>query len=102
MRIYITLDYNIYDLDRLNTQHRDIVDDFIKYFNEDHTWYDFSNHWIKVIQPIINIGDRKENIKLPIFKIGQDLEARLGIKQGYVKKPNNCDFDFHKTYKEKE
>jgi tetratricopeptide (TPR) repeat protein len=52
-------------------------------------WLDFANFWFNMArEKIINEGKVQINSfpQLPIFKIGQDLESRLGIEQGMVQK----------------
>ena len=85
MKIYATLNNGKYDLDALGAQHRHFIEKVIHYYKKNPDWNKFANYWHREGQKVWKNGNRREVVKLPIFKVCQDLESRLGIKQGYTK-----------------
>ena len=91
MKLYTTLSNGKYDLDTLDNSHKDFIEKIIHYYKRNPNWNNFANYWHKEGQKIWKNKNRKEVVKLPIFKICQDLESRLGIKQGYVRQADYRD-----------
>jgi tetratricopeptide (TPR) repeat protein len=93
MKIYITLNNLFYILDELDRSQLDLWKDFLTYFEKNPDCIDFANFWFNKATERLGGGKSEEGgitilqiPQLPIFKIGQDLESRLGIKQGMVQK----------------
>jgi hypothetical protein len=86
MKIYKPLNGEEFDLDALPSNHQEIWRDVEKEFNKSPGWNDFSNFWRGRMTSLVRNGNRSQVAAAPIFKICQDLESRLGIEQGYIKK----------------
>ena len=93
MKIYITLNNLFYILDNLDSTQKELWEKFITRFEENPNWLDFTNYWFNEATKKLGGWKREEDgmkitnmPRLPIFKIGQDLESRLGIKQGMVQR----------------
>ncbi len=91
MKYYKTLHDIEYDLDSLSSPHKNFIKRMISYYKKNPHWNVFSNHWINEGRKIWENMKRKDVIKHPTFKICQDMESRLGIKQGYVRQTDYRD-----------
>lgn len=84
MQIYKTLSGEIIDLDFLPGDHGQAYEEIKNYFDDQPHWNDFANFWMDKITSTVD--SEEENLaETVLFKIGQDLESRLGIQQGYVR-----------------
>jgi tetratricopeptide (TPR) repeat protein len=102
MKYYITLYNLLFVLDKLDRLQFDLAQKFIAYYNEEPKWIDFANYWMNEVIKVYHDGSKiTYTPELPIFKIGQDLETRLGIEQGYVYKsfegPEEFLYDFDRA-----
>ena len=91
MRFYITTDNKLFILDELSQEHRNFIDELISFYDKDPEWPVLGDHWLK---EIIEKFDFEKIWGLPILKICQDLESRIGIKQGFIQKPVDMSEDF--------
>lgn len=56
-------------------------------------WCDYDNYWMRAVVEFYQARglSRRQTIKTPIYRISQDLSARLGIAQGFVRAPDYLD-----------
>lgn len=91
MKQYTTLHNVVYGLEGLSNLHKVFIKKVFAYYKRQPSWNRFSNYWIKEGQKIWKDMNRKDVVKHPTFKICRDLESRLGIAQGYVRKTDYRD-----------
>ena len=99
MKIYITLKNIFYILAELDSDQQKLAEEFIQFFYKKPEWLDFANFWINQVNGRYGKDARGRNHfglipQLPVFTIGQDLESRLGIEQGMVRKTFEGPEDF--------
>lgn len=85
MKRYETLNHEIFYIDELPKEHIKFYEEVKKYYEKEPNWNEFGNFWIGKINSILGKVKREEAVKTPIFRICQDMESRLGIKQGYTR-----------------
>lgn len=85
MKIYTTLENEKYDRDQLPPAHRKFLAKVFRYCAKGPSWDEFANFWLSKGNELWEGIKGKEIIELPVYKICQDLEARLGIEQGYTR-----------------
>lgn len=85
MKIYTTLENEEYDRDQLPPAHRQFLAKVLSYYAKEPSWDEFANFWLSKGKDLWKEIKGKELVELPAYKICQDLEARLGIKQGYTR-----------------
>lgn len=83
--VYKTLKHERFDINNLSKEHLRFYEEVKEYYEKDPNWNEFGNFWIGKINFILGEVKRDEAIEIPIFRICQDMESRLGIKQGYIK-----------------
>ena len=84
---YVTLDNEVYDIGNLSSEEKQVLSEARKYFDKNPDWNEFANYWLELVTAVSKDMSKEEIVQSPLYKICQDLEARLGIKQGYVKSP---------------
>lgn len=84
---YKTLYEKEYDLNSLTDKHKQYYEKIKKFLKTKPGWDEFSNFWRSDMLRYLDGHTRKELIELPIYKICGDLEGKIGIAQGYVRKP---------------
>jgi len=85
MRIYTTLENEKYDYDQLAPAHRDFLAKVFRYYARKPSWDKFAHFWLSKGNELWEGIKGKELVDLPVYKICQDLEVRLGIEQGYTR-----------------
>ena len=86
-----TLNGEIFKLDELTAEEKAIYDE-IKYAYDTNTeWTEFTNLWIAKIREVFIGKDPSLIVEEPIYSICQDLDSRLGIRQGYTREPDYRD-----------
>ncbi len=85
MRIYTTLENEKYNRDQLPSAHKAFLAKVLRYYNQRPSWDKFADFWLAKGNELWGGIKGKELLELPIYKICQDLEARLGIEQGYTR-----------------
>src|SRR6266446_8981690 len=90
---YTTLDGDTFVVAAFDRQERQAFDALVEYFVQDPDWNDFANFWpTKVVALYDKRGlERGETIRKDLFQIAQDMEGRLGIKQGKIA-PDDGDY----------
>lgn len=91
MKIYTTLNNEKYDLDNLSVLHKKFIIKIFIYYKKRPEWNKFANHWLKEGLKVWKNTNKKLVVNLPIFRVCQDLESRLGIREGYIKEPDYRD-----------
>ncbi|MFA4880601.1 MAG: hypothetical protein WC650_03175 [Candidatus Doudnabacteria bacterium] len=91
--VYVTLDGAKFDLDALSEQEQkvyQVVRQFLERAPEPGWGGEFPNFWSS---QLVNLyGGEQQMLGTVLYEICQDLEARLGIKQGYIKPPEEHDW----------
>jgi hypothetical protein len=82
---YKTLENEVYDIDSLGSEEREVFSKAVEYFNENPDWNVFANYWFNLVTNVSRDMSREEVVQSPLYRICQDMEARLGIKQGRTK-----------------
>ena len=90
MKIYKTLSGEVFDLDFLPAQHREAYEEIKDYFDEQPHWNDFANFWLSKLKSIVNSSGEKLS-ETALFRVCQDLESRLGIQQGFIRRADYRD-----------
>lgn len=85
MKIYTTLENERYDCDLLPRAHKAFLAKAVRKYSKNPTWDEFGHFWISEGKEMWKGISGRNLIRLPIYKICQDLEARLGIKQGHTR-----------------
>lgn len=91
MRNYTTLKGEEFDLDSLPEEQSKLWEKAEGYFQTSPEWTDFSTFWVRKVAKTFEGLERNEIVKMPIFKLCQDLESRLGIEQGYTREADYRD-----------
>ena len=91
MNYYRTLDGEIFNLDELTDQQKRIYTEVKYAYDTNPEWTEFSNLWITKLKEALAGKEPASIVEEPIFKICQDLESRLGIRQGYTREPDYRD-----------
>ena len=89
--IHVTLVYDRFDLRRLPEEQRAIARKLFRKFRQNPDWNDFANYYQKICRPVFDQIPRKRVPETPLYLIAQDLEMRLGIRQGKTRKPDYRD-----------
>lgn len=90
-RFYETIENEKIDIKALSEKEYEFLKKVKKYYSKKPDWNVFSNYWLKEGQKIWGGTSKREATILPIFRICQDLEVRLGIEQGKTRLPNYRD-----------
>ena len=85
MKTYTTLENEKYYLEQLPPKHQEFLTEVLRYFDQAPPWDDFDQYWLSRGKKVWGRKKWAQIIELPIYKICQDLEALLGIKQGYTR-----------------
>jgi len=92
MKKYITMGREEFDIDSFPPIEKEFYEK-IKFINEKYRpgWNDFSNLLRSHARLYLEDAGytREEIVNLPVWKICQDLEGRIGIDWGYVKRPED-------------
>ena len=86
-----TLENEKFDIKALSEREYKFLKKVTKYYSKKPDWNVFSNYWLKEGQKIWGGTPKREIAELPVFRICQDLEARLGIEQGKTRLPDYRD-----------
>ena len=90
-KVYETLENEKFDIKILSEQEFKFLKKVMKYYSEKPDWNVFSNYWLKEGQKVWGGMPKREVVDLPVFRICQDLEMRLGIEQGKTRMPDYRD-----------
>jgi hypothetical protein len=91
MNFYKTLNGEIFDFNQLTDEQKAIYNVVKSFYDTNPEWTEFSNFWITKIREAFTNEEPSLVVEEPIYKICQDLESRLGIRQGYAREPDYRD-----------
>ncbi len=91
MNFYKTLNSEVFDLDQLTNEQEAIYRAVESFYDTNPDWGEFSNFWIARMREVLGNEESSSVIKAPIYKICQDLDSRLGIRQGYTRESDYRD-----------
>lgn len=75
-------------MDNLSDEEKRLLEEMFALFERGPRWNSFSSTWIRKCREILG---REVQTTNSAYKICQDLEMRLDIKQGYVAPPDHID-----------
>ena len=87
MKKYKTVYGREYDLNSLPDTHKQYYKRVKAFLKTKPDWDEFNSFWRSHIPTYLKGYTRAEIVELPIYKICGDLEGRIGIAQGYIRKP---------------
>jgi hypothetical protein len=85
MKIYTTLENERFDQDLLPPAHKSFLVKVFGKYSQNPSWDEFGHFWLGRGKKLWKGITGTKLIALPLYKICQDLEARLGIQQGYTR-----------------
>jgi hypothetical protein len=85
MKTYQTLKHEIYDLDALPPDQQSIYAAVSEVYQQEPAWDTFTAFWLAQVDRLHPPLTRKAITETPIFKICEDMDARLAIRQGYTR-----------------
>ncbi|MBI4288728.1 MAG: hypothetical protein HY671_09910 [Chloroflexi bacterium] len=91
MNNYRTLNGEVFNLDELTKDHKLVYVEVKSFYDSNPEWTRFPNVWMDKIREAFAGKDPSTVVDEPIYKICQDLESRLGIRQGYTREPDYRD-----------
>lgn len=91
MNMYKTLNGEVFDLDELTDELKTIYSVLKSHYDINTDWTEFTNLWITKVREAFSDKQPSEIVEEPIYKICQDLDSRLGIRQGYTREPDYRD-----------
>ena len=91
MNLYRTLKSEVFDLGRLPAKQKSIYAELKSSYDLNIEWTRFTNLWITKVKEALKDEEPSEMVEEPIYKICQDLDSRLGIRQEYTKEPDYQD-----------
>ena len=86
MKEYQTLKNEIYDLASLPPDQRKIFETVWNLYEQGPDWDKFSTFWLARVDGLQPKLTRKEIVETPIFKILEDMDSRLAIKQDHARR----------------
>ena len=91
--VYLDLDGMPISLGGLDADERRLLGRLERRARTHPDWRDFDNYWMPAVTGFYDARGlaRHQTIKTPICQIAQDLSARLGIAQGFVRPPDYLD-----------
>jgi len=81
-KVYETIENEKFDINSLSKKELTFLKKVIKYYSKKPDWSLFSNYWLKEGQKLWGRMPKRQVVNLPLFRVCQDLEVRLGIEQG--------------------
>ncbi|MCK5606363.1 hypothetical protein KAR91_30965 [Candidatus Pacearchaeota archaeon] len=88
---YKTIYGRKYDIDSFPDKHKKYYERIKTFLKTKPSWNEFSNFWRFDMLRYLDGYTRKKLVELPIYKICGDLEGRIGIAQGCVRKPTKVE-----------
>lgn len=87
-QIYKTLDGQLLYLADLSRQEQRILAEIKGAYERDPDWASFANLWREKTRRLYGTLPSKKRTSQPVYLVGEDLEARLGVAQGYFRVPD--------------
>ncbi len=85
MNAYETLDHKTFDLDKLPSKQKKFFEEMKVCLRKKFDWSEFGSFWFNQLSVVFKEVKKEDIPQLPIFKICQDMESRLGVQQGYTR-----------------
>ncbi len=82
---YETLDGGVFDLKQLSPTHQRFYNRLKAYFDTNPDWSEFGHFWTTEGQKVWGHLSGKEIVQLPLWKMAQDMDGRLGLQQGIMR-----------------
>jgi hypothetical protein len=92
-RVYLDLDGNAISLDGLDAAERRLLGRLERRAQTHPDWCAFDNYRMPAVAAVYHGRglSRADTIQTPIYRIAQDLSARLGMAQGMIRAPDYLD-----------
>tara|TARA_R110002072_G_scaffold17340_2_gene66145 strand:- start:535 stop:1044 length:510 start_codon:yes stop_codon:yes gene_type:complete len=91
MNNYRALTGRLYDLGTLSEAEREVLDEIRGLYLRQPSWDGFARQWARIARERLWKGTRRVPVGSTLYRIGQDLELRLGIAEGRVARPDYRD-----------
>lgn len=91
MNLYKTLNGTVFNLDELPAELKTVYREVKSLYDTNVDWTEFTNLWISKIREVFSDREPSVIVEEPLYKICQDIESRLGIRQGYTREPDYRD-----------
>jgi hypothetical protein len=87
---YIDLKGKQFDVARLDSEERTLVEELRQRAGEDADWFSFGNYWLKRVTSFYDARgcSRQQTLASIPYRVGQDLASRIGIAQGKMRAPD--------------
>jgi len=82
---YETLEHQTFDLGKLPAKQKKFLEEVKTYFEKNPSWCEFGSFWFNQLSSVFKNVKKEDIPDLPVFKICQDMESRLGVKQRYAR-----------------
>jgi len=92
-KTYTDLDGRVFGLATLAPDEAALVEKLQKYAKEHPDWFEYGNYWIAEFAKFRDKRGltRRETIQTTAYRIGQDLESRIGLATGMVRQSDYRD-----------
>jgi hypothetical protein len=91
MKKYQTLKQEMYDLDALPPEQQSVYEVVWNFYQQAPDWDTFTAFWLAQTDRLHPQLSRKDITETPLFKICEDMDARLAINQGYTRPSDSHD-----------
>jgi len=92
MNLYRTLNGEVFDLNKLPAKQKSIYAELKSFYDINTEWPKFTNLWVAKVSEVFGAKEQSsEIVEKPIYKICQDLDSRLGIRQGHTRESDYRD-----------
>ncbi|MBI4283618.1 MAG: hypothetical protein HY663_04025, partial [Chloroflexi bacterium] len=86
-----TLSGEAFNLDELPAELQAVYSEVKSFYDTNIDWTEFTNLWMSKIREVFSNVKPSVIVEEPLYKICQDLDSRLGIRQGYTREPDYRD-----------
>ena len=88
---YRTLDGLLLSLSELSKEERQTLAEIQRAYKRNPDWCQFTNWWRKKVLQLYRDLPPGEHTSKTVYLVGEDLEGRLGVAQGYLRQPDYRD-----------
>jgi hypothetical protein len=93
VRTYSTLDGLVVDLDALETAEQAFIERALAHYRAGANWFDLTNLIFSPANPLLAPGHQRGYWEAPAMVVLRDIDARLGIAQGYMRPDDGDEVD---------